>query len=132
MSYPSDFADKQWAVLEPALWTQRTSRRGRPVAMGLRRVTDAILYVVKAGCPCRQLRREFGAWETVYSHYRRMRERGTWERALKALREQARTRAGRHPRPTVAIIDSRSVKTTGKGGSAAMTRARKPGVASDT
>lgn len=131
MGYPSDLTDKQWAVLEPIL-LQSKSRRGRPVGLGLRRVVDAILYVVKTGCQWRQLPREFGVWMTVYSHWRRMRERGAWDLALRVLREQARERAGRAGQPTVALIDSQSVKATGKGGSADSTRARRSRGASAT
>ena len=38
-----------------------------------------------------------------------------------ALREQVRTKAGRQPTPSAAIIDSQEVQTPQKGGRAAMT-----------
>lgn len=123
--YPSDLTDAQWAVLEPHLLATRESRRGRPIVLGQRRVIDALLYVVKTGCQWRQLPREFGHWMTIYSHYRRLRERGIWDRMLTVLREQARIKAGRNAHPSAAIIDSQSVKTTGKGGSAGSMRARR-------
>jgi len=41
--YPSNLTDAQWGVLEPALNSARTSRRGRPVVQGMRRMLDAIL-----------------------------------------------------------------------------------------
>lgn len=88
--YPSDLTDAQWAVLEPALLAARRSRRGRPVEMGMRRIVDAILYVLKTGCQWQQLPHEYGHWMTVYSHYRRMQMRGTWDRVLATLREDAR------------------------------------------
>jgi len=43
---------------------------------------------------------------------------------LALLRQQVRAKAGRRARPGAAIIDSQSVKTVSKGGSADMTRAR--------
>ncbi len=50
--YPSDLTDLQWARLEPLLRSDRGSRHGggRPRKYALRRVVDALLYVVKTGC----------------------------------------------------------------------------------
>ncbi len=47
--YPSDLTDAQWSRLEPLL-RQEWGRRhggGRPRKHELRRVVDALLYVVK-------------------------------------------------------------------------------------
>jgi putative transposase len=41
---------------------------------------------------------------------------GTWERMHTALRERGRVRLKRNPKPSAAIVDSQSVKTTGVGG----------------
>lgn len=41
------------------------------------------------------------------------------------LRRRVRVKAGRNPDPTLAIIDSQSVKTVPKGGKGVMTTARK-------
>ncbi len=57
---------------------------------------------------------------------------GSWERVGQALREQGRRATGRNATPTVAIIDSQSAKSAGKGGRAAMTQARRSKAASGT
>ena len=52
-------------------------------------------------------------------------QRGVWDVLLALLRQQVRAKAGRRARPSAAIIDSQSVKTVSKGGSADMTQAKK-------
>ena len=130
--YPSDLTDEQWGVIEAALASARATRRGRPVRRGMRAVVNAIMYVVKTGCQWRSLPKEYGPWMSAYSHFRRMRSRGEWDRVLTILREQLRGRAGRNPQPTVAIVDSQSAKTVSKGGSAVLMPARRSKVASAT
>jgi len=132
--YPSDLTDAQWSRLEPLLQQDRGSRHagGRPRKHDLRRVVDALLYVVKTGCQWRQLPANFPPWKAVHEQFRRWRDAGLWERVGQTLREEGRRRAGRTAAPTVAIIDSQSAKTTGKGGRAATTRARRSKAASAT
>jgi transposase len=132
--YPSDLSDEQWAKLEPLLREPRGDRHagGRPRKHSLRRVVDAVLYVVKTGCQWRQLPSNFPPWKSVHEDFRRWCRTGVWQRVVKALREEARKALGRTAEPSVAIIDSQSVKTALKGGSGATTRARKPRAASGT
>ena len=132
--YPSDLRDRQWAALEPLLKERRGQRHagGRPRKYELRRVVDALLYVVKTGCQWRQLPGDFPPWQSVHQQFRAWRDSGTWERIGKALREQGRKVKGRNAAPSVAIVDSQSVKTALKGGGAVTTQARKSKAASAT
>ena len=82
----------------------------------LREVVDAILYVLKSGCAWRLPPHDFPPWKTVYHYFRFWRLDGTWKRMHSALRERVRVRLQRNPQPSAAIVDSRSVKTTGVGG----------------
>jgi len=77
----------------------------------LRRVVNAVLYVVKTGCQWRQMLADFPPWQTVYQQLRSWRQSRVWKRVGKTLREQGRRTKGRSPAPTVAIIDSQSAKT---------------------
>ena len=125
--YPSDLTDAQWQRLEPLLMEAREKRHGggRPRKYELRRIVDAMLYVVKTGCQWRQMPVDFPPWQSVYQQFRSWRDSGAWERAGKALREQGRKARGRNATPSVAILDSQSAKTALKGGGAVTTRARR-------
>jgi putative transposase len=59
---------------------------------------------------------DFPPWKSVYHYFRFWRLDGTWEKLHTALRERVRVRLKRNPKPSAAIVDSQSVKTTGVGG----------------
>lgn len=120
--YPTDLTDAEWAILEPLVPPPKSG--GRP-ARERREILDAIGYVVRTGCAWRYLPHDFPPWQTVYHYFRLWRLDGTWEQIHDALREQARQTAGRAAQPSAGIVDSQSVKTTEKGGTAATTAARK-------
>jgi putative transposase len=78
----------------------------------MRRVVDAILYVVVGGIQWRMLPKEYPKWQSVYWYFRRWAKDGTWQRIHDRLRARLRHRAGRHKHPTAGSLDSQSVKTT--------------------
>jgi len=128
--YPSDLSDQEWALLEPLLPPAKLG--GRPRSVDLREVLNALFYLDRTGCQWRALPKDFPPWPTVWTYFRQWRLDGTWQRIHTALREQVRVAAGREPTPSAAIIDSQSVKTSQKGGGAAMTAARRSRGASGT
>jgi putative transposase len=109
VEYSTDLSDQQWALIEPLLPAALPG--GRPRAVDMRRVVDAILYIVKNGCMWRNLPHDFPKWQTVYWYFKIMREDGTITRISRMLVAKVREKKRRTPHPTIAIIDSQSVKS---------------------
>jgi transposase len=113
--YATDVTDAEYALIEPLL--PRAKRGGRGRRTPLREVLNALLYLLRTGCPWRMLPREFPPRSTVYGYFRRFWQDGIWSTMQANLLMAAREQAGREAQPTAAIIDSQSVKTTEAGGS---------------
>ena len=109
-SYPTDLTDAQWENLLPYL--PKPSPVGRPLKWEMRSIINAMFYLLKSGCQWRMLPHQMPPWQTVYSHFRKWKIDGTWFMIHQALHNQTRRDVGKVPSPTVAIIDSQSVKTT--------------------
>jgi putative transposase len=111
--YASDLSDEQWALIEALIAVYRW---GRPRKLSMRRVVNAILYLLVTGCQWAMLPKDYPNYNSVYDHVRRWSWDGVWEQINSVLREQVREQAGREAQPSAASIDSQSVKTTAVGG----------------
>jgi putative transposase len=106
--YSSDVTNRQWQLIRQLL--PKRSRLGRR-PIDRRRIINAILYVVRTGCQWRLLPQDFPKWSTVYGLFWKWRNEGTWQKIHDALRAKVRRAAGKKSTPTVAIVDSQSVRT---------------------
>ena len=108
-AYPSDLTDDQWAIIEPFIPVHRV---GRPRQVDMREVLNTIFYQVRSGCQWDMLPHDLLAKSTVYDYFADWRDDGTWQTILDALRQQVRVADGHDPNPSVASIDSQTVKAT--------------------
>ena len=108
-AYPSDLTDDQWAIIEPLI---PINRFGRPREVDIREVLNAVFYLTRSGCQWDMLPHDLPAKSTVYDHFAQWKADGTWQEILDALRRQVRVAGGHDPNPSVASIDSQTVKAT--------------------
>jgi putative transposase len=111
-TYATDLNDTEWKVIEQYL-PQRTPKGpgGRPRENSWRQIVNGVFYLVRSGCAWRMLPVDLPKWKTVYHYFRLWRKDGTWQTMNAGLCEAVRTKAGRDPQPSAAILDSQSVKT---------------------
>src|SRR5579859_580757 len=74
LAYPSDLTNEQWAQLEPLI--PAISEEASYWVHTRREIVNAILYILRSGCPWRMLPKEFPAWRTVYGYFRQWEEQG--------------------------------------------------------
>ena len=110
MTYPSDLSDDQWAMIKAHFDTRNY---GKSLKHSQRQLINGVLYVVKTGCQWHFLPSDFAPYKTVYSFYKRAKDKGIWEKVMKDLVERSRIKMGRTSNPSYSLIDSQSIKTTG-------------------
>jgi transposase len=115
--YSSDINDEEWAFVAPylALMTPFAPQR----TYSLREVFNGLRYVMKTGCPWRDLPHDLPPWDTVYHQVQRWIKAGVFERLVQDVRELLRLAAGREAQPTAAILDSRTLQSTPESGARA-------------
>jgi transposase len=115
LRYPSDLTDEEWSLVGPLI--PPAKRGGNRRTVDVREVVNGIMYIISTGCQWSALPKDLPPRSTVNSYFLRWEYDRTLDRLHHALYVQCREQAGREASPTVAIIDSQSVKSAEKGGS---------------
>lgn len=97
-----DLTDDEWALVGPLLPAER-GRWARP-AQDNRRFLNGMLYVLRVGCPWRDMHERYGRWNSVYVRFRRWAEQGVWDALLETLVELGLTDDWQH------MVDSTTVR----------------------
>jgi putative transposase len=92
--------DGEWRRIEPLI-PGKKGDKGRHGADN-RLFVDAVLWLVRAGAPWRDLPEEFGKWNSVFIRFRRWAKKGVWKRLF--------TELGENPDLEYLIIDSTIVR----------------------
>lgn len=111
--YDSDLTDEEWQQIERLLPPEKPVGKVREV--NLQEVLNAIFYRADNGIKWRGLPSDFPVWQTVYGYFRLWVRLGVWEQINQVLVQRVRISEGREADPSLAIIDSQSVKLGQKG-----------------
>src|SRR5688572_33209528 len=95
--YTTDLTDTEFALIAPHL--PAPNRLGRPREVDLREVLNAILYLLRTGCPWRLLPEEFPPRSTVFDYFQRLWEDGTWPASMPCSSWTRANGPARRPRP---------------------------------
>lgn len=111
-------SDEQFRLIQPHF-----PRPRKPEKIPLKKCLDAICYVLKTGCPWRQLpydyREKEGDWHTIYTRYKRWSESGLLGKILRALEVEDILQV------RIAFLDSTSIRAHQSAAGAAKKRALK-------
>jgi len=108
-TYPTDLKYTEWMLI---IGFFPECHLGRPRKWEMWQIINAILYVVRTGCQWRMMPQDLAPWQTVYGYFRRWKRQALWARINEALVKTVRVQSGHDPKPSAAIIDSQSVKTS--------------------
>ncbi|WP_222547212.1 IS5 family transposase [Asaia lannensis] len=108
-----DLTDREWALIGPLLPPEH-GRWARPSGDN-RRFLDGMLYVLRTGCPWRNMHERYGKWNSVYVRFRRWAEQGVWDDLLQTLVDLGLSDDWQH-RVDSTVIRAHSQATGAKGG----------------
>jgi len=97
-----DLTEEEWEIIGSLLPAERG--RGCRPSHDNRRFINGMLYVLRVGCPWRDMHERYGKWNSVYVRFRRWAEQGVWDALLETLVDLGLTDDWQH------MIDSTIVR----------------------
>ncbi|MBI4067850.1 IS5 family transposase [Candidatus Kaiserbacteria bacterium] len=116
MAYPSDISRAQFKRIRPIL--ERSRKKTKPRELDLYDVFNALLYITKTACQWRALPKDYPDYRAVHYYFRvwskvsKGKKESTLDVVLKKIGRARRTKNGRKPCTSMAIVDAQSVKNT--------------------
>jgi len=112
-TYPSDISREQFEAIRYIF--ESLHKVTHPRIYDLYDIFCALLYVLREGCRWRSLAHDYPQWNNVYYHYQAWSKKGrdnksTLDKTLEELVLSARAINGKEVAPSMAIVDSKSVK----------------------
>jgi putative transposase len=101
-----DLTDRQWQLFKTLIPLAKAG--GRPRSVDMRAVLNANFYLLVSGYAWSMVPGDFPPAKTVYHYFRHWRIEGVWQRLNARLSRMVRVKAGRHPSPSAAILDSQT------------------------
>ena len=115
--YHSDVSDEEWAFCAPYLALMKEDAAQREYAS--RAVFNAVRYLVRTGCPWRDMPNDLPPWYVVHQQVQRWIQAGCFEALAHDLRKMLRLLAHKAVNPTAVILDGRTLQSTRESGARA-------------
>ena len=113
--YPSDITREQFDAIRYHI--DNCSQKTHPPDYDIYDIFCAVLYIIREGCRWRSLPHDFPNWQNVYYHHSKWKKKrpngsSILDDILEELVLSERIINGRQAKPTMTILDSKSVKNT--------------------
>ena len=105
MNYPLLLPNPLWDEVSKSFAATDRKRK-----QSLQIIVSGVLYLLKTGCQWRLLPDVYGKWSLVYYYFRKWMDYGVLEALLYKLVEKVRLQQARKAEPTVAVVDTQSIK----------------------
>src|ERR1700730_5257146 len=118
LRYPSALTDDEWSHIEPLI--PPAKRGGRKRAVDPREIVNGVMYVLSTGCQWRYVPKDLPPKSTLFGYFDLWNWDGTLDRIHPAVNVKCREAMDREASPAACVIDTQSVKSAEKGGTASI------------